>query len=213
MRRFQQRVPAWLISAGVCLALVASAMVPASPALAQSFLFDVGVNFPEYVVLWYWDQIDIEITTAALTNYLFGQSTINAGSQSITSRFAGSTLTVDAGIDGVVDDGVINDPDARIWLGVPNAWAMRSVSSSGDTQVSVSVTRRSGRLAGPGRNRIRVRDAQVAAASSLGRSIVVPSTGSGGVLWGTIYLQVDISNAKRAGDYTGIVVEITAENI
>jgi len=212
-RRIQQRVPAWLIAAGVCLALVGSALAPVAPASAQTLLFDVGVNFPEYVILFYRDQINIQITTAALTSYLFGQSAIDAGTKTTAANFVGNRWIADAGIDAVVDDDLLNDPDDPLWLGVPNGWAIESVSLSGDTQVSISVRKKDGKLAGPGGNRIRVTDAEVAGASSRGSTIVVPSTGAGGILWGEIFLQVDISRANRAGDYDGIVVQILAENI
>jgi len=212
-REIQQRVPAWLIAVAVCLALVASAVAPATNASAQSLLFDVGVDFPEFVVLWYWDQINIDISSTELTNYLFGQTSIDAGTQTRAAGFVGGNLQVDVGIDTVVDDGVLNDPCEPLWLGVTNAWALRSVSASGDTQVSIKVKEKRANLPGGGGNRIEVNDAQVAAASSVGSTIVVPSTGSTGLLWGTIFLQIDIQKALRAGQYSGIVVEITAENI
>ena len=120
-------MPAWLISAAVCLALLGSAVAPAS---AQSFVYDVGVDLPEYVVLWYWDQITIDITAAELTRHFFGQAAVDAGTQSTLAGSVGGGLSLDAGIDNVVDDGPTNDPDDRWWLSVPDAWALESVSAS-----------------------------------------------------------------------------------
>lgn len=215
VRSIQQRVPAWVITAGVCLALVGSAVAPAAPVSAQSFVYDIGVDFPEYVILWYWDQIMIDITTAQLTSYLFGQAAVDAGTQSSVASFAGPWMTVDGGIDSVVDDGLINDPGDPLWLGIANAWAMQSVSASGSTQVSIRIKKKKkdAKLPGDGGNKITAKAVQVGAAGVIGKQIAVPSTGWGVYLWGAIYLQIDITGAQRAGDYTGIEVEIKAENI
>ena len=115
----------------------------------------------------------------------------------------------------MVDDGIVNGVKDPLWLSVPDAWAIESVSASGDTQVSIKIKKRKkdATLPGPGKNKITLDQIQVEAAGSVGDNIVVPSTGSGGRLWGSIHLRVDIQKAKRAGLYSGIEVEIKAENI
>ena len=213
LRGIQQRVPAWLISAGVCLVLACSALAPVAPVTAQSFLFDVGVNLPEYVIFWYWDQITIDITAAELTSHFFGGSAINAGNQSVIAGFVGNTLVADAGIGGVVDDDLLNDPADPWWLIVPDAWALESVSESGFTEVSIKEKSRDADLPGPGGNVITLVDQAVEAAGNIGETIVVPATGVGVLLWGAIHLQVDITQANRAGDYVGIEIEIKVDNI
>ena len=215
VRKIQQRVPAWLISVAVCLALVGSAVAPVAPVSAQSFVYDIGIDFPDYVTLWYWDQITIEITPAELASYLFGQAAVDAGSQSMVGGFAGARITADAGIDTVVDASVFNYPADPLSVGVSNAWAMESVSASGITQVSIAFKKAKpvAKLLGPGGNQIRATGVQVEAAGVIGENIVVPATGAGGLLWGSIYLQLDITDATKAGDYGSIVVVIKAENI
>lgn len=213
VRRIQQRVPAWLIAAGVCLALVCSALVPMAPASAQSFLFDIDLDLPDYVILWYWDQITIDITAAELTSHFFGQSAIDAGTQSVAAGFVGNTLVADAGIDGVVDDDLLNDPSDLWWLTVPDAWALESVSESGFTEVSIRERDDRAVLIGPGGNEITLVGQEVEAGGNIGETIVVPATGVDVLLWGAIHLQVDITNANRAGDYVGIEIQIRVENI
>ena len=56
-------------------------------------------------------------------------------------------------------------------------------------------------------------DAAIEAAGVLGRTIVVPHTGWDGGYWGVTHIQLDLSRATRAGGYTGIELEIVAENI
>ncbi len=211
MPRTRQRVTAWMISAAVCLLLAIATVVQVAPASAQTLVYDVGVDFPDYVVLWYWDQITFDLTTAELTNYIVGKEPANVGHQSATVGLAGSTLGVDADIRSATGNPLTGGP--RLWLTVPDAWAMRSVSASGDTQVSISIIERDATIAGPGNNRIRVQRARVAAAGREGTNIVVPSTGASGHIWGEILLRVNINRAKVSGTYSGIVVQLTAENI
>jgi hypothetical protein len=124
--------------------------------------------------------------------------------------FVGGLIETDADIGSVVDDA--GDPDDPIWVGVEFAWAMRSVSGSGQTQISVDIKKKDAK--GPSRgDRIRVDDAQVGAGGVYGGTIVVPDTGLGAEIWGETWLLLDISKAKSAGLYTGIVLEITVENI
>lgn len=211
--RIRRYPPAWSIQAGVCVLLVASAVAPVAPAAAQSLQFDIDVEFPDYVILWYWDQITIDITATELTDHFFGQSAIDAGAQSTTASLVGNRLVTDAGINGVVDDDLLNDPSDLWWLIVPDAWALESVSASGFTEVSIKDRDKNADLPGPGGNRIRLTGQEVEAAGNIGETIVVPSTGVGVLLWGAIHLQIDITEANRAGDYEGIEIEIEVENI
>ena len=211
VRRIQQRLPTWLISAAVCLVLVGGAIAPLAPASAQTYSFDVGVDMPDYVVLWYFDQVDFDLTTVALTDYITGKEPASAGTKTATANFSGGGLDVDANLGAELGNPLTGNP--RLWLTIPDAWAMRSVSASGDTRVSISIVERDATIAGPGNNRVRVQRARVAADGKEGSNIVLPSTGPTGQLWGEILLRVNINRARIAGTYSGIVVQITAENI
>jgi hypothetical protein len=194
----------------VCLALVGSALLSVGSAAGQTLQYDVGIDFPNFVQFWYWDRIDIDISAAQLANAMFGGSSLGAGPKSTFGAFAGSLIEADSDIGSVVDDA--GDPTDPLWLGVANAWAMRSVSASGLTQISIDITRRVAR--GPrATDRIRVTEAEVVADGVRGSTVVIPDTGRNGGFWGETWLRVDLSRARRAGLYSGIVLEITVENI
>jgi hypothetical protein len=53
----------------------------------------------------------------------------------------------------------------------------------------------------------------ISAAGVIGRTIVVPDTGWSDYHWGSTYLQLQFDKAKKAGVYTGMSVEMVAENI
>jgi hypothetical protein len=210
LRHIERLLPARAVLGLVCLALVGSAAAPLAPASAQTLDYDVGVDFPEFVVLYFWDQITVDISATELATYMFGGTQVNAGSASSFGTFTGGGIRTDAKIDDVVDDGLLVDPDDPVWLGVANAWALRSVSSSGQTQVSIKVKKKDGKQ---GRDKITAKTAHVSAASQVGKTIVVPSTGYSFIQWGNIYLELDLTKASTAGTYRGIEVEIKAENI
>jgi hypothetical protein len=106
----------------VCLVVLTSA-VPVSAPVAQSLVYDVGVDFPEFVVLWYWDRMDLALTATQVTDAFFGGNQSNHGSQPVFGSMSGGAVEVDAGMGDVVDDNnLVGDPPS---MGCPLGVGLR----------------------------------------------------------------------------------------
>jgi hypothetical protein len=207
--QLERRIPAQAVLAGVCLALIGSAVLPAA---GQTLTYDVGIDVPEFVVLHYWDQIDFEISETEFGQlFIAGYPNVSHGSSLVLASLDGSGLSASAGIEQVVDNVPVWNQRGAVTLQALNGFAVRSVTRRGQVSVEVSLTQKdaTGPVAG---SLIRAKKVELSAPGTAPkRKIRISSNGN--IVWGDIHLQVDLQDATVAGDYDGIRIEIKAESL
>jgi len=105
----------------------------------------------------------------------------------------------------------------RVSLNIPNVWAIRGLSPSGNAKVSITVTR-SELVSGPskisisqGSNGILIEDNYGHAGTNINTSLNGIGTAEATV--GNVRMTLDFSETTRAGLHTGGQYKITAETI
>lgn len=172
---------------------------------------DLDISFPDIVVLHYFSNVDVQLTSNALGTWLTGSAGDSSYDEGTASPAAGG-FTQDLAIG---PSALLNDPAAAV-LRLENAWAVRAISfgAFGTTQVSIANTQ-------PTLNHsltassMTISSAAVDDGSSSGASITfaAPGLSNGNAVVGDVVLTMDMSAALDAGDYLDGVFTITAQNI
>ena len=193
--------------------VMAGTILTSSPVHAQAQgSTDVDINFPSIVILHYYGNIDVQLTSTALGNFLAGTPG-NSGRDEGTAAPAAGGFTQDMAITPTFAGG--NDPSSAI-LTLENAYHVRGITIGGGTgNISVDINTTSATLThanGAGSGTIDINGSSVQnTALGLGpaSSIDYPSPGLGGEP-GDIVLDLDLSNANEAGWYNDGVVLLQA---
>ncbi len=135
-----------LRTSGLAILVAAALMMISAPAAqAQaSGSVDVDITFSSITILYYYDDIHVNIPAAVLAELITGDPTVDPDIADTT--FTNTTDATYVGVDDLaVDDGAPGTTDAwtptAINLTISNAWAVRAIGASGtSTTVAVSGT-------------------------------------------------------------------------
>ncbi|NKB89656.1 MAG: hypothetical protein GKS06_15675 [Acidobacteria bacterium] len=191
-----------LLAATLVVAPVSKEAAAQSASGATAF----SISFPNVVVLHYWSQLNMAISTNDLTSLLIGNTSGDSdegtapasGTISITDN--SGTLEADANISYSSATDV-----SDITLHIQNAWAVRAVGGSGE-EVQMSFTASSSSLSGPTGNSIDVNNYFVGASGGSAPSSSTYNFTPPGLVnpeVGDIALELDMTDAEESGNYTG----------
>jgi len=201
----------WTLAAAAAAVAVFAVALSTSPVHAQATgATDVDINMPDIVILHYFSNVDVQITSNELGLYLTGTAGNSAFDEGTMGPPAGG-FTLDLAIGPSALTG--GDPSAAL-LVLQNAWAVRAISRAGatDTQLSIVVT--DGTLDHTATAAtIAITAAAVDDGTSNGASITFPAPGIPNPQVGDVELTLDLTNAINAGDYLDGVYELTAQNL
>lgn len=167
--------------------------------------FDISLE--GIVVLHYYSSFDINLDSDALGNFLLGA----AGDGSVDEGAAGTLTGFD--VDLAITPSALTGNPASAPLILRNAWAVRSITTSGQTDISVSVPAAGATLTEAGSSdTISVTDADVGDNTAQANSTYTfNSPGLFSPQFGAVRLTLDMSNAQTVGDYTGGQFRLTAQ--
>lgn len=191
------------------IALVALSLNSAPAAAQATGVTDVDITLPDIVILHYFSNVDVVITSDAMGSFLVGaagDSSMNEGNS--TPGEGGFTIDL-----GMIPTALTGDPSAASLL-LQNAWAVRSMSVAGgtNTQLSISITDDTLELPTTS-SEIVITAAVVDDGTTSGSTITFPATGLYTPLVGDVGLTLNMTNALNAGDYVDGVFTLTASNI
>lgn len=157
-------------------------------------------------LLYYYSEIDLTIPSSALLT-LAGGAPANLGVKAVNGSAASSTLTADALITPGTPSALSN-----VSLTMNNVWAVRSITTPGAGNTTVSVSFVSGTPT-PTATLTGATSGSTAtiALSGLATSpSPFPGTGFGTPKYGNVSMNMDLSNASTADTYQGATIYITA---
>ncbi len=191
-------------------ASVLAMMLSTTAVLAQaSGATDVDVNLPDIVILHYFSNVDITITSGAFGTFLTGTPGDQAYDEGTVAPAAGG-FTQDLGIG---PSPLTGDPSAAV-LTLQRAWAVRAISLGGGTDTELTIANTDPTLDHTSTAAtIVITGVAVDDGTSNGSTITFSSPGVVNAARGDVELTLDLSNASNAGDYVDGVFTLTATNI
>jgi len=166
---------------------------------------NVSIRLPDCIILHYYSGLTI--------NFEQFSSAFDEGAAEFDVQFTGeATGSSDIGTE-------IREPaiPGSVSLNLPNVWAIRGLSPSGNAKVSITVTR-SELVSGPskisisqGSNGILIEDNYGHAGTNINTSL--NGIGTAEATIGNVRMTLDFSETTRAGLHTGGQYKITAETI
>jgi len=193
----------------VTIALVALSLNSAPVAAQATGVTDVDITLPDIVILHYFSNVDLEITSNAMGNFLVGSggdSSMNEGT--VAPAAGGFSFNLNIGPSALTGD------PSNASLVLENAWAVRSMSLVGGTNTQLVISITDATLDHPTTTAtMQITDAAVDDGTTSGSTITFPATGLYDPLVGDVELTLDMSNAVNAGEYADGVFTLTATNI
>ena len=169
----------------------------------------MDINLPDIVILHYFSNIDISITSGAFGTFLTGVPGDQAYDEGTAAPAAGG-FTQDLGIG---PSALTGNPGAAV-LTLQNAWAVRSISIPGGSDTELTITNTDATLDHTvTAATIVVTGVAVDDGTSNASTITFSSPGIVNAARGDVELTLDMSNASNAGDYLDGVFTLTATNI
>ena len=170
---------------------------------------DVDINIPDIVILHYFSNVDISITSGALGTFLTGSPGDQAYDEGTVAPAAGG-FTQDLAIG---PSALTGNPSAAV-LTLQNAWAVRAISLAGGTDTMLSILNTDPTLDHTSTAAtISITSVAVDDGISNGGAIAFTSPGIVNAASGDVELTLDLSNADNAGDYIDGVFTLVATNI
>lgn len=193
----------------VTIALVALSLNSAPVAAQASGSTDVDITLPDIVILHYYSELDLAISSTAMGNFLVGSGGDSAYDEG-GSAPGGGGFTFDLAIG---PSALTGDPSAAALL-LENAWAVRSLGLTGGTNTELAITITDNTLEHISTTAtIGITAAIVDDGSTSGATIEFPATGLDNPLVGDVELTLDLSNALQAGEYIDGEFTLTATNV
>lgn len=195
--------------AGLGLLLVA---VPASndaeAQLSRAVVTTVAIDFPEILIVHYYSSLDFALDQTALMNYVVSGSG-GSGTKDEGTATNGA-VDVGSGVDASLAATQTNDPSAAV-LTMSNVWAVRAISSNGQTKASVNVDSSAlpngaddKFVISGGTTTLDVSSAQVGTGGSWStgheQELTFNNTGLAALL-GHVRMTLDLADASTTGDY------------
>ncbi|ASQ90403.1 hypothetical protein CHL67_05220 [Prosthecochloris sp. GSB1] len=166
---------------------------------------NVSIRLPDCIILHYYSGLTI--------NFEQFSSSIDEGAAEFDVQFTGETQERQ---DIGTESRELSIPN-RVSLELPNVWAIRGLSPSGNAKVSIAVTRRH-LISGPSRITIASGSGNIEIEDNYGHSGTNINTNLNGIgtaeaTIGNVRMTLDFSETTRAGLHTGGQYKITAETI
>lgn len=198
-----ERSRSWPGLKGVFFLLLFLVLLPVGAYGQATGTTNVDVQVPNLVILHYFSQVDISLSSADLAG-LF-DTTDNQGEAS------GSGFSVDLAIAPTGGAGSVGSAA----LTLKNAWAVRAINANGVASTTVTITVAAGtKMTGPNGSVIDVTGASInATGDAAGNPITFAAPGIATPQTGDVNLTLDLSDAVEAGSYTGAQYTITATNL
>jgi hypothetical protein len=170
---------------------------------------NVSVDIPSLVILWYYGDVNVDISAADLAGVLVSGASGNAA-VNLGAALDQPAFTPDLAINPTLD----GDPTS-VGLELRNTWAVLSIGRGGGGGTEVSVTLTNDTLTGPVGNTLTLANVRAQSPSSggAGSTINFPPTGFTGRETGDVLVDLDLSQASVEGAYTGGQITITATNL
>lgn len=196
----------FLIPASLALALILST----SPIHAQATgATDIDITLPDIVILHYYSNVDVTISSTALGNFLTGTPGDQGFDEGIVAPVAGG-FTQNLGIGPTALTG---NPGAAV-LTLQNAWAVRSLSLAGGTNTQLSIANTNNTLSHITTTAtITISSVAVNDGATSGASITFAAPGLLTPRVGDVQLTLNLNNAVNAGDYLNGIYTLTATNL
>lgn len=193
----------------VTIALVALSLNSAPVAAQATGNTDVDITLPDIVILHYYSNVDLAITSNAMGNFLVGSGGDSSFDEGTSAPGAGG-FTFDLAIG---PSALTGDP-SNATLVLENAWAVRSMSLAGGTNTQLVITVTDAALDHVTTTAsMDITAAIVDDGASSGGTITFPATGLFNPRIGDVALTLDMTNAVNAGEYADGVFTLTASNI
>jgi hypothetical protein len=192
----------------VTIALVALSLNSAPVAAQATGQTDVDITLPDIVILHYFSNVDLSITSNAMGNFLVGSGGDSSFNEGPAGPAAGG-FTFDLNIG---PSALTGDPSNAL-LVLENAWAVRSLSLAGGTNTQLVIAVTDGQLDHASGANILITGGAVDDGTSNGSTITFPATGLYNPRIGDVELNLDLTNATNAGDYSDGVFTLTATNV
>lgn len=193
----------------VTIALVALSLNSAPVAAQATGATDVDITLPDIVILHYFSNVDLAISSTVMGNFLVGSGGDSSYDEG-TSTPGGGGFTFDLNIG---PSALTGDPSSAS-LVLENAWAVRSLSLAGgtNTQLVISVTDATLDHVSTTAS-MAITAAIVDDGATSGSTITFAATGLHTPRIGDVELTLDMTNAVNAGEYADGVFTLTATNI
>ncbi len=182
------------------LALAALLPATASAQATANGTMAVDINLPNLIILYYYSDVTVNIDATDLVN---GTGGVDLGDVTGTGG-----LTADLGITNpTLDSPLSNLSDVTLTL--ENAWAVRSLSTTGNVSVSLQSDQASlpGASGSIGINDVTVIDADSNSVTSTGpttaASISIQSPGLVNAAVGDFAMGLDLTSTRSSGTYGG----------
>lgn len=197
-----------LVRVSLLVCLIGALVAPTATAQATGNM-NVSVDIPSLVILWYYGDVNVDISAADLAGVLVSGASGNAA-VNLGAALDQPAFTPDLAINPTLD----GDPTS-VGLELRNTWAVLSIGRGGGGGTEVSVTLTNDTLTGPVGNTLTLANVRAQSPSSggAGSTINFPPTGFTGRETGDVLVDLDLSQASVEGAYTGGQITITATNL
>ena len=178
----------------------------ASGAQQSSGSAKVTANIPEFIVLHYYSTLTLNFATPT-------SEALDEGDNEYKVSWEGEAAGDELSASSLMDADLEFDGN-KTTISLPNVWAVRGFSKSGNAEVSITVPS-GGDILQNGDSTIAMSDVQVTDGKNTGSSI---KTNLGGIAkssatFGGVVMALDFSNTKRSGSHVGGQYTITASTI
>ena len=163
-----------------------------------------SISFPNVVVLHYFANLGMEISTSDLTEFLIGNTDgekVESDATGVTISDASGTLTADANIT----PSALDEDVTAVTLHIQNAWAVRAVGTGTGNNVTMTFDSADSSLTGPGTTSMGASDYFVGTGTSAPTANTVSFAAPGLFTpqQGSISMELDLTNATQSGTYSG----------
>ncbi|NOG31489.1 hypothetical protein HLB35_06355 [Halomonas sp. TBZ9] len=190
-----------LYTASAIAAALLSAPLAGQAATGQT---SVSFNLPGIIILHYVSDVTFDVPAS----YFGGAD--QAFDDSVAKTLSG--FDDDASVD--ISGGPLDASIDAVTAYIRNAWAVRSISATGESQIGITLDTATATHASAGS--IGLSNAQVSAdGTAFGATTTFDSPGMSRINaeYGDVSLELDMSSATSAGEYTGAQYTIEATNI
>ena len=184
------------------IALVALSLNSAPVAAQATGDTDIDITIEGIVILHYFSEVDVTITSGALGSYLTG------GAAAVDEGVGtGASGTMDFNLN-ISPTALTGNPSAVV-LTLQNAWAVRSLGGAGD-MTQIAITQNMPTLTHAGGATMTITGHAVDAGTGPAATVLFASPGLVDPEYGDVQLTLDLTNATSAGEYVDGVFTLTA---
>ncbi len=187
------------------IALMMISLAPSTLMAQASGNTSVDITLPNIVILHYFSSVSLTVDQIALENFLTG------GGNSIDEGAVGPIPLTGSPLTGnlaIVPSALTGDPSS-VGVTLQNAWAIRSIGTSGNNTTVAIAAGATSLTAGTGET-LDLSAFQVSNGGAPAASISFPHPGLVNPELGDVLFTMDLTNATVSGNYSGGDYTITA---